>query len=85
MLSASELTAMSNDDNNTNPIKTTSWAGQDAKIHAKQPTWSVGNYDVPKPPEDKPKPNPVDTPNDTTNANASYNWLLAKHLSAKLR
>lgn len=72
---------MSNDDIST--IKTT-WAGQDAKIHTKQPTWSVGNYDIPKPPKETIKDTPVDTPKDNIK-DASYKWLLAHKLSGLVR
>jgi len=70
---------MSNDnDNNTNPIKTT-WAGQNDKIHSKKPTWSVGNYDIPEAPKDQPKPTVDNAPKDNSK-DASYKWLLCKHL-----
>ena len=34
-----------NRNNNNSPFKTT-WAGQDARIHTKKPTWSVGNFNL---------------------------------------
>jgi len=75
---------INDDNNNTSPFKT-SWAGQDAKIHAKKTTWSTGNYQSPEAQKDQPKPNPVDTLKGNTNTNAVYNWLLCKYLSGKLR
>jgi hypothetical protein len=71
---------MSNDDNNNNtsPFKT-SWAGQDAKIHAPKTAWSTGNYTIPEAPKDKPKPTVDNAPKDNTK-DASYKWLLCKHI-----
>jgi len=34
-----------NSNDNGSPFKTT-WAGMDARIHTKQPTWSVGNFNL---------------------------------------
>ena len=72
---------MSNDNNS--PFKTT-WAGQDARIHQKKLTWSVGNYQMAEPVKETIKDTPVDTPKDNVE-DASYKWLLAQKLSRKLR
>ena len=32
--------------NDSGSLFKTTWAGQDARIHSKKPTWSVGNFNL---------------------------------------
>jgi len=72
-----------NRNNNDSPFKTT-WAGMDAEIHSKKPTWSVGNFNlIPADQQASSNQNNINTiqkdkPVETISP--SHKWLLLHYL-----
>lgn len=72
-----------NNTGNDSPFKTT-WAGQDARIHSKKPTWSVGNFNLIQ--EDQQvsdRPNNIITnqrKNHVEDISPQHKWLLLNYM-----
>lgn len=72
-----------NSNGNDFPFKTT-WAGQDARIHSKKPTWSVGNFNFI--PTDQQTSNNQDNTitiqklNHVETISPSHKWLMLNYL-----
>lgn len=72
-----------NSNDNGSLFKTT-WAGQDARIHSKKPSWSVGNFNIvatdQQASNNQTNINTIQNVNNVEDISQQYKWLLLHYL-----